>query len=620
MKRIVLVVAFLVAVLAYFLFKGGSGAVYIFDGVSGPQEKTVVQSALPAKWQDYECSSNGRFVLLLTDPDSAWLGMVHGLQSIGIPFCITRDYREAVQHQVVLVYPTISGRVLSADALQALAKFPVQGGTLIGVDVEGGGLNGVFGFSEVQPTKTQYQITFDTAQVLARSFDDAHERVIPFSNPKSAENRMGSYGYVGAKEALARFDDGSAAITSHSLGKGHAYAFGIDLGYLLLTGYNNREEGVARSYVNAYEPTLDVLLRLLRDMYREGEPMAVTLGTVPQGKALATLITHDIDYGQSLKNAIQYAEFEAGAGIRGTYFIQTKYVRDWNDDVFFNEDGLVPLRQLRTLGMEVASHSVAHSEAFNKMMLGSGDERYPQYRPFVRDKEHTENATVLGELRVSRFLLEQFLPGYQIDSFRPGHLKNPYTLPQALEATGYRYSSSVTANNSLTHLPFRLTYGRELTAQSTIYEFPITIEDEAEPRLGDRLPQALEVADRLSRYGGLFVVLIHPNITDHKLDFEQRLVAALRQRAWFGTLREFGKFWTARDRVKVDVMPQGKQLQVTLSVPEKISGLALHLPTGNRVVAAQPSGLKFTQDGDQVVFDELSGSIQLILESSGNTK
>jgi len=239
-------------------------------------------------------------------------------------------------------------------------------------------LNEVFGFSEAQPARTRREIAFDPAQPLAKPFADPRERVIPFSNPKSSANAAGSFGYTGAKEPVARFDDGTAAITARRIGKGHAYAFGIDLGFLLLTGYNNREQGVARSYVNEYEPALDVLLRLLRNMYREGETAAVTLDAVPQGKAIATLITHDIDYGASLTNAVQYAKYEAAEGLRATYFIQTKYVRDWNDDVFFNEAGLAPLRQLRELGMEIASHSVAHSQVFTGMQLGSGEERYPQ--------------------------------------------------------------------------------------------------------------------------------------------------------------------------------------------------------------------------------------------------
>ena len=62
----------------------------------------------------------------------------------------------------------------------------------------------------------------------------------------------------------------------------------------------------------------------------------------------------------------------------------------------------------------------------------------------------------------------------KIESFRPGGLRNPYFLPQALESVGYKYSSSVTANNSLTHLPFELNYSRETDSETNIFEFPVT--------------------------------------------------------------------------------------------------------------------------------------------------
>jgi hypothetical protein len=615
------VIAVAIALLCFLLFReNGSGRVFIFEGVSGPQGRSVLPTEHPARWQDYERGGTGRLVMLLTDPDSAWLGLVHGLQSIGIPFSITRDYREAIRHKVILVYPTVSGRVLPAEALRALARFPADGGTLVGINVEGGGLNEVFGFSDAQPSRSRHEIIFDQELPLTRHFDDPREHVIVFSNPESGAAAAGSLGYTGARSALARFDDGSAAITARDIGTGHAYAFGIDPGFLLFTGYNNREQGVARSYVNGFEPMLDVLLRLLRNIYREGEPAAVTLGTVPHGKSLTALLTHDIDYGPSLKNAVQYAEYEASSGLRTTYFIQTKYMRDWNDKIFFNDDGIVLLRRLRELDMEIGSHSVAHSQVFTGLPLGSGEERYPQYQPFVRDKLHTESATILGELRVSKFLLEHFLPGYRVECFRPGHLRNPYSLPQALEATGYRFSSSVTANNSLTHLPFRITYDRRTRAPSAIYEFPVTIEDEAEPRLGDRLPQALELSRRLARYGGLLVVLIHTDVTDHKLRFEQGLIKALRPNAWFGTLREFGEFWTARNRVTVDVERQGPQLHVALTAPDRVAGLTLNLPDGYRVASVEPGAIKFSQQAENIVIDELSGEATLILEASSGPR
>jgi hypothetical protein len=114
--------------------------------------------------------------ILLTDPDSSWLGLVHGLKSIGIPFRITRDVHEALAHQVVLVYPTISGKVPTPDALQALAEFPQRGGTLIGVQVLGGELNQVFGFREAVASRQRYDLQLTSTDPLLAELTDPSER------------------------------------------------------------------------------------------------------------------------------------------------------------------------------------------------------------------------------------------------------------------------------------------------------------------------------------------------------------------------------------------------------------------------------------------------------------
>ena len=65
--------------------------------------------------------------------------------------------------------------------------------------------------------------------------------------------------------------------------------------------------------------------------------------------------------------------------------------------------------------------------------------------------------TILGELRVSRFLIEQLVPGVHVASFRPGYLSDPYALPQALVATDYRIQLVRDGKwTRSTHLPFQL--------------------------------------------------------------------------------------------------------------------------------------------------------------------
>ncbi|MCE7979461.1 MAG: hypothetical protein DYH03_20755, partial [Nitrospira sp. NTP1] len=364
-----------------------------------------------------------------------------------------------------------------------------------------------------------------------------------------------------------------------------------------------------------FDPTLDVWLRLLKSMYRTAQEEAVTLGTVPFGKSLSVMMTHDVDFTQSIKNAVEYAAYEKSQGVVGTYFIQVKYIRDYNDDIFFNDEGVRYVKQLADLGMELGSHTIAHSRVFNQFPLGTGREAYPSYAPFVKDRTTAYNVSILGELRVSKFLIDHF-SGQSIISFRPGELSNPFALPQALLATGYRYSSTATANNSLTHLPYQLTYDRLTDSEVEVFEFPVTIEDEALPKMGDRLPQALEVATRISRYGGSVVVLIHPNILDHKLAFEKGFVEGVRPYAWFGSVGEFGRWWAARNRVEVDVARDPTGMRVTLKVPVAAAGLTLEVPAGWEVARPGKSEQGVTQQGTVVTFPEMQGTYTVLFTPS----
>ncbi len=591
---------------------GGSDQAGFLRGVSGPIEKTVISPERPASLNAYSRGSSSRLAVLLTDPHSGWLGIAHGLKAIGVPFLITRDYRAALRHRVVLVYPVISGKVLSIGALRALAALPRRGGVLIGVNVLGG-LNEVFGFDHAVESRSRLRLLFTCGQRRPCTFRGPRETSINLGSPTHPQGVLTSVGYTHPRAApLARFDDGTAGITARAYGAGKVYAFGIDIGQLLLQGYNNRSQGIERSYVNGYEPTLDLFLRLLKDMYADGNASAVTLSPTPAGKALSVLLTHDLDSRRSFPNALAFAEFERKQRLPATYFIQTKYVRDWNDVAFLTAGNVAVLKRLARLGMELGSHTVSHSRQFNGFPLGGGDETFPAYQPLVKDATTTVHGTILGELRVSRFLL-QHLSGEHIISFRPGYLRDPFDLPQALAATGYQFGSSVTANDSLTHLPFQLDYARGSVGETNVFEFPVTVEDQAPPFLLARLPHAIGLARAVARYNGLFVVLIHPNVVGYKLEFERRLVRALRPFAWFGTLADYGRWWRSRNAVGVDVQQQAAGSLVRLTIPSPLHGLTLSVPAGLRLAAVNPRSVRASQSNTVIVIGRAGGSVTLRL-------
>ncbi len=585
----------------------------LYPGVSGPAEATppLAAAELPLARDTCRGTPATRPALLLTDTESAWLGLVHGLRAVGLPLCITRDWKEALEHKVVIVYPVLSGRALGSEGLRTVARHPQNGGTLIAFHVVGGELFEVFGFSATGEVTSGDELLLDERSPLTARWQAPQERRLRFRVDQVDPPGQGLLGYEAPREALLRFADGRGALTRKDYAQGRAYAVGVDIGHLALKGHNARQEQrISTSYANTYTPLLDVLLRLLRDIVREAQPETVTLSPVPGGRDLAVAITHDVDYSRAVAHCADYAALESSLGVAATYFVQTKYVRDWNDDAFFDDSAVAQMRALAAQGFELASHSVAHAYTFSAFTLGDGRERYPDYRPFVKEQKRTYNASVLGELRVSRFLLEHFVPQQRVVSFRAGYLQNPDELPQALAATGYRYGSTLTANLALTHLPFQLKHQRGSGGEVPVYEFPITVEDELDAPMLGRLPQALALAEAIARDQGWFILLIHPDVTGQKLEFERRFIEAWRGRAAFATLAAHGAWWAARDAVTLDVLPTSAQaLRLQLKAPQAIDGLTLQLPAGWR--AAPAAGLR--QDGTKLVIERLEGAREIPL-------
>ncbi len=615
-------VMFLLAGLALLLAAAGTYAfvmvslkftVHGYAGIAGPDGAAVVAPKGRTPWQRYGEGSDSRLAVLLTDSESSWLGLAHALKSFGVPFRITSDTTEALRHKVVLVYPTISGKVLSKPDLEALSAFPRNGGHLIGVNVLGGGLNEVFGFTTSRPSRGRFAMNVDPASSpLVGEFVESRERTVSLGDPERHKQTLGTLAYHEPRaRVLAAYDDGGAAIIARSYGEGGAYAFGFDLGDFLHRAHHARHFAAHRSYVNGFEPAADVVVRLIRNIYLQGDPDAVTLGTVPEGRPLAVMFSFDVDADSSYEYMLDYARLLTAEGIAGTFYIQTKYVRDFNDAILLDENAVANVRRLAELGMEVASHSVSHADSFEDFPLGRGDERYPDYRPAVLSRHITRGGTILGELRVSKYLLEILGRSPPVTTFRPGYLDYPTALPQALAATGYRFSSSMTANKALSHLPFRLNYDREAGQEVAIFEIPVTVEDEKPPAMGERVDAAIALAHKIARYGGSFVVLTHPNQLGHKLEFHKAFIEAMRDRAWFGTIADYGDWWAARDNVEVDGDCKEDGCAIRLYAPRPIAGLSVNLPRGCRYDPGSEPGPEVRPNGDGVVLGGFQGLIRL---------
>jgi hypothetical protein len=561
-------------------------SVYIFPGVKGPMDSSIIKPMHRTSWRKYDNGEKYGIGVLLTDTtvNSCWLGIVHAFKTFGIPFRLYTNVDEAVaHHDVIFVYPTVNAS-MDQHMLSVLEKFPLQPGhTLIAQDVEGA-LDETCGFKGMIGSTHNFKINIvDTSNPILKEFTDPKERQISLANHDTYRESIGTYCYLDLLgKPLMTYPNGQAFLTERDFpGGGKSFAFGTDLGFFTLMAHNEMSYDAFRTYVNSYEPTLDVLIRILKNIYTSSSKTAVTLGTVPDNKELTVCITHDIDYSKSMSNAVEYAKMETARNIKATYFIQTKYIKDWNDDDFYNDSAVGSIKALDEMKMEIATHTVCHSRMYKDFPIGTGSERYPTYHPVVKSKFVATGGSVLGELRVSKFMIEHFVKDQPIVTFRPGHLSLPFALPQCLDATGYKYSSDVSANDVLTHLPYQLNYNRNYDEELPLFEFPITIEDEELPEMDKRLDSALAVAHKIAKYGGFWCTLIHPNILGFKYKFEVGFLDSMQKEniAYFTTMRDFGDWWAARNEVRYYVVPTktGYELHVKTLVP--MSNLTFFVPS-----------------------------------------
>ncbi len=587
---------------------------FILAGVQGPEDKSGFPARISTTWQKYSQGSTSRLAILLSDSTASWLGVAHGLKTIGVPFIITTDYRRAIQHKVVMVYPVISGSALSPEALQALAAFPRNGGTLIGIQVLGA-LNEVFGFSEPVPSKQHFQIKIpsDSNNIYTGQFTFSKELTISIGNKERFKETIGTYSYSKTQlPPLATYEDKSAAVTQKLYETGRAFAFGFDIGYLLLKANNLRHEDFNRSSANDFEPTVDVILRLIKMIYLNSDRNAAFVSTVPYNKNLAVCITHNINFRRALENSLDFAREEKKLGIRSTYFMQTKYIRDRNPFIFSSAEDFDIIKKVHDLGMDIQSNGVSGSPTFDQLEQGSGAEVYPTYKPYVMAWDKTYYGTIFGEMRVSRFLIDRVITGANTLCFRSTYMYTPFTYPQSLMASGYRFSSSASANTALSHFPLQMNYNREYDSELDAFEFPITNSDEFPPYTFDRAASAISLAKKIATYGGCYIGQVHPNKIG--LRVEKEFVSAMKEDAWFGTIRDFGLWWTARNEVSLDVVNEGGRRVVLVNVPKRMEGLAIMLPLRTTPVSVEGGG-KHSVDGKLIIFELAEGRIRITLDN-----
>jgi hypothetical protein len=500
------------------------------------------------------------------------------LQAMGIPFDVVEPRALAPHHPLALLPGPLANTTFSAADREAIYGYVSGGGLLVATQVEGSDWFPLFGVARADARRDRFRIRFDGVDARwMRYLDDPREREISLGDPRLFAQTIWSVAYaLKGGRSLARFGGGETAATINDYDGGQAVALGVSLTQLLLASQVGQSFEAGRQWVNSFEPSGDAVLLLLRGIYESVARPAVRWHTVPAGLETAIVLSHDVDARESFENSLAFARMEDGFGVRSTFFINTKTFTDAADIGYYDSTRIPFLVSVRKLGFELGSHSVSHSHDFARFAFGERAVTARSYRP-------AQAPTVVGEVKVSKELLDRDLPGQETASFRAGELAFPPRLIEALELSGYRYDSTSSANNIITNFPFFALSSRDLrnARETPVVEVPVTVDDSRGFLTAQRLDEVTriwsEIIDANRANGAMTCILIHPTDTTYKLEAERRILARYRsQPVWVGTVSALGEFWARRSAAGIRLERRGGALVARVDQPAgALRGLAL---------------------------------------------
>ncbi|MGC9312985.1 MAG: polysaccharide deacetylase family protein [Sediminispirochaetaceae bacterium] len=491
----------------------------------------------------------------------------------GIPYTVIDAPDELLEYPLVIAAEAPSNRDLDPEWREALYRYVEEGGILFLPGRSGSELFPLLGVRSISSNKIRSRVEFTGRDPAFAYIDHPNERRISIGNGEKEVYREFIWSH-GAEadtmgEVLARFDDGSAAMVRSYYGRGIAYYFGLSFAESVLLPQTGGDYEAQRRFVNTFEPSADVIMLLVKSLYEEFVPRAVYVSPIPEARPTALLLSHDVDAQTSFLDSLKFAALAEEFGAHSTFFINTKYYKNWMDIAYYTvPEKLQAVRRISQRGHELGSHTVAHALEFDEAPPGSPRVSFDTYRP-------QERITINGEVRVSKELLDRDVRGQNTVSFRAGYLAFPPELISILEAAGYKYDSSFSANDVLTTFPyFALPQRQPGEIESSIVEIPVTF-DEAVGYLtsGNRavaVKQWKEVVTAHAANETISVLLVHPSDTrdrTYKLDAQRELMEHARGLdAWMGGIGEFGDFWRARHELRItDVRLRGRSLEIQLS-------------------------------------------------------
>jgi len=485
----------------------------------------------------------------------------HLLKVSGVNFKTSSNIQELTYCPIIIASSRLYSYSISGANRDTLFSYVQNGGTFIASSLyqTATPFFPLFGISGVESDSTKLRVNFLTNvnDPAFRWLEDGREQTISLGDTTDGEGLPTKSYVVTSAEILATYEDGSAAIVRNAYGQGTAICLGFTFKGMVLLPQVDKDNSAERSWSNGFEPTTDALMLFLKGISTGIIPNQVWLHTSPYESSSSLIITHDVDAATAYDTMHFYADYENSIGLRASYFVTTHYLADDHMTNYYSAASIPKVDYLVDKGHVLGSHSVGHFPDFDEddvFPLGQLGNTTSNYIPYCYTDSSTVGGSVLGELEVSKNLLETDL-GVTVRTFRAGYLCYNKHLVQGLDTLGYRFNSTYSAASVLTNFPYRDRYDRNTYGRlSNVWEFPMTISDvfKSDPITFQNYPQKvatwIDVTQRNARNYAPTVLLVHPT-RYYKLFAQQDLLENLPENTNVTNLDAFADYWLARDAV-----------------------------------------------------------------------
>jgi len=558
-------------------------------------------------------------VILLLAPEHEAFASARVLRAAGVPFIVTRDLLSAITHHMIVVPAGEHTLRLPARDRARLGAFVAGGGTIVFQATGVIQLLDLTGVSGGEASRRRRRINFTQLS------DDGFRYL---TRPELREIRLASDAIEEgfwtsslrprghAAEPIARFDGTrDAAILRRRIGLGSVYTLGLDLRDVFVRPQTARHFDAWSSPTEQFQPGADVWPLIFRAWYEDAVPEWARLRSLPGESSGLLLLSHSLESGDSPTAAREWAAWESSHSVHSTWFVQTNDSDGGQPGPFYDAAFTSTLRALAALGHELAAHTVTHPETFDSLPTGSALERRRDYRPMT-DGGSLWDATMMGELRVPKEILEKDVPGIKVLGSRAPFLQYPPLLDEMLAASGYSWDSSLSSGQVLTHRPFLMTRRRTMTREGRVVELPMTIQDEVPSRRPPlEAADVLRVIRQVSEEEGVVVWQSRPRAENERL--EASVLSELPAGTAIGSMGETALWWLARERTRfrLEPGPALKQANLRVFLPPEADGVkvSFELYAPIRACSSGTPGLSYSCQGHIVTLYGTGGAREAAL-------